>query len=178
MKKNNKIFISIIIVTISIYGVAWIQMYINSIKYFKDAMESYNNKDYVMAIKGKKIEKDDGTGYVFKGGFQQVVDIWSDSFAVPKPGVYKKSLDMINEIVDKNIDIRTGTEMFNRYFKIDKEYLNIVMLKVADLYIEANDIKGAKEILEIIKEAFPNDIKTQEEVKNKLESINLKVNNH
>lgn len=160
-----------IIVTIFIYGVAWIQMYINSIKYFKDAMESYNNKDYIMAIKGKKVEKDDGTGYIFKGGFQQVVDIWSNSYAVPKPNVYKDSIGMINEIVDKNIDIKTGTEMFNRYFKIDKEYLNIVMLKVADLYIEGNDLEGAKETLELIKEAFPNDIKIQEAVKDKLKVL-------
>lgn len=171
MKKNLKVIISMLLIIGFTYGAAWGQMYINSIRYYKDAMESYNNNEYVTAIKGKKVEKEDGTGYVFKGGFQQAADIWSSSYALPKPGVYKDSINMINEIVNNKIDIKTGTEMFNRYFKIDKGYLNIVMLRVADLYIEANDMEGAKETLELIKEAFPNDTETQKIVKEKFEKI-------
>lgn len=171
MNNKLKVIISLLIITILTYGFAWGEMYFNSKKYYKDAMKNYNDKNYVIAIKGKKVEKDDGSGYEFKGGFQHVMDIWDSSYAIPKPKVYKESKEMINEIINKKIDIKTGTEMFNKYFKLDKTCLNAVMLRVADLYIQADDKEGAKETLKLIEEAFPNDNETQKNVKERLKKL-------
>lgn len=171
MKKKFKIIILLLLIIILTYGTAWGQMYRDSKKYYRDAMESYNRKNYAVAIKGQKVEDENSDGYVYKGGFQQAADIWSSAYAIPKPKVYFDSKEKINEIINNHIDIKTGTDMFNKYFKIDKGYLNQVMLRVVDLYIKDDDKDGAKETLELIKEAFPNDAETQKIVKDKLDKI-------
>lgn len=161
----------ILLIIILTYGTAWGQMYMDSKRYYSDAMESYNRKDYAVAIKGKKVENENSDGYVYKGGFQQAADIWTSAYAIPKPKVYYDSKDKINEIINNHINIKNGTDMFNKYFKIDKGYLNQVMLRVVDLYIKDGDKDSAKETLDLIKEAFPNDVETQKVVKDKLDKL-------
>lgn len=171
MKKNAKITLIVIGVVILIYGVAWFQLNSMSNKYYKDAMGNFEKGDYVIALKGKKVEKKDGSGYKYIGGFQQVNDIWSSPYAIPKPSEYKKSKDMVNQIINDKIDIETGIEMFKQYFQIDRGYLAEIMLRVADQYVEADDVDSAIETYKIILEAFPQDDDILNEVNEKLESI-------
>lgn len=172
MKKNIKIIGAIAVIIIVTYAIAWVQMYTTSQKYYADALKSYKAGDYVTAIKGKKIENEDESGYTFNGGFEQVEDIWDSVYALPKPQAYKDAENMTNEIINNKLDIKTGTDMFNKYFKMDdKGYLDSVMLRVADLYIQDNDIQDAKDTLETVKEAFPNNAETQKIVQEKLNKI-------
>ena len=57
MKKNWKIALVFIAVVMLIYGVAWIQQNNMSNKYYKDAMANFKKGDFVIALKGKKVEK-------------------------------------------------------------------------------------------------------------------------
>mgnify|MGYP001601923707 FL=1 len=107
MKKNAQIALIVIVAVLLIYGVAWIQQNNMSNKYYKDAMGNFEKGDYVIALKGKNIEKEDGSGYEFMGGFEQVDNIWSSPYAFPKPSSYKKSKDMAQEIINSKIDIKT-----------------------------------------------------------------------
>jgi len=171
VKKNAKIALVFIIAVLLIYGVAWIQQNNMSNKYYKDAMANFKKGDFVIALKGKKVEKEDGSGYVFMGGFQQVSDIWSSPYAFPKPSAYKKSKDMAEQIIKNNIDIKTGTDMLKRYLQIDKGYLGEIMLNVADLYLKADDKENAIETYKTIEEAFPNDKDILNEAKIKLKGL-------
>ena len=47
-----------------------------------------------------------------------------------------------------------------------------VMIRVADLYVEANDIENAKETLKLVEEVFPYNDETQIIVKEKLKNMN------
>ena len=160
MKKSIKITLAVILIIFITYTISWVEMFMNSKRYYNDALESYKKKDYTMAIKGKKIESDDENGYVFKGGFQQAAEIWESPYAFPKPSLYKNSQNMIEKIIRNNIDIKTGTDFYKKYFKLDKGYVNDVMLRVIDLYIEDGDYDDARDTLELLKESFPNDSKT------------------
>jgi len=174
MKKNIIIIGALLAVIIVTYAIAWGQMYITSKKYYNDAMKSYNETDYVYAIKGNKVAKEDESGYVFNSGFEQIVNIWNSPYALPKPKVYSDAQNMIDEIINRKIDIETAIEMFDRYFRMDnKGYLDEVLLRVADLYIQDNDMPKAKETLELIKEAFPNNTETQKIVEEKFKEINI-----
>lgn len=172
--KNVKTALIFIVVVFLIYGVAWIQQNSMSNKYYKDAMASFKKGDYVIALKGKKYEKEDGSGYEFMGGFQQVNDIWSSPYAFPKPPAYKKSKDMVEEIINNKIDIKTGTDMFKQYFQIDRGYLGKIMLKVADQYLKADDKESAIETYKIILEAFPHDPDILNDANKKLEELKEK----
>lgn len=169
--KNAKTALVVIVAVLLIYGVAWIQQNNMSNKYYKDAMVNFKKGNYAIALKGKKVEKEDGSGYEFMGGFQQVSDIWSSSYAFPKPSAYKKSKDMIKEIINNKIDIKTGTDMYKQYFQIDRGYLGEIMLRVADQYLKVDDKVNAIETYKIIEEAFPNDKDILNIVKKKLEII-------
>lgn len=171
MKKNAKIVLAFIVVVILIYGIAWIQQNNMSNKYYKDAMGNFEKGDYVIALKGKKVEKEDRSGYEFIGGFQQVNDIWSSRYAFPKPSEYKKSKDMVNKIINDKIDIKTGTDMFKQYFQIDRGYLGEIMLNVADQYLEADDVENAIETYKMLQEAFPQDTTILNEANKKLEEL-------
>lgn len=171
MKKNAKTALVFIVVVLLIYGVAWMEQNGMSNKYYKDAMASFEKGDYVIALKGKKVEKEDGSGYEFMGGFQQVNDIWSSTYAFPKPSAYKKSKDMADEIIKTKIDIKTGTDMLRQYLQLDKGYLGEVMLSVADQYLKADDKENAIETYKTIMEAFPNDADTLNLAKKKLKAI-------
>lgn len=172
--KNLKIVLAFIVGVLLIYGVAWIQLNGMSSKYYKDAMASFEKGDYAIALKGKKIEKEDRSGYEFMGGFQQVNDIWSSRYAFPKPSSYKKSKDMVDEIINTKIDIKTGTDMFKQYFQIDRGYLGKIMLKVAEQYLKADDVESAVETYKLIQEAFPQNIKVLDEANKKLEELSEK----
>lgn len=171
MIKKIKIMLVVFLVIVLTYGIAWVQMYISSEKFYKDAVESYNNKDYAIAIKGKKVENQDESGYVFKGGFEQAADTWSGTYAFPKPKVYYDSTKMINDIINNKLDVKSGTDMFNRYFKLDKGYLDAVLLRVADLYIKDDDKDDAVETLKLVQEAFPNNADIQQIVNDKLQKL-------
>jgi hypothetical protein len=172
--KNVKTALVFIVVVLLIYGVAWIQQNSMSNKYYKDAMASFEKGDYVIALKGKKVEKEDRSGYEFKGGFQQVNDIWSSPYAFPKPSEYKKSKDMVQEIINNKIDIKTGTEMFKQYFQVDRGYLAEIMLRVADQYLKADDKESAIETYKTIQQAFPLDDDILNNVQEKLEKLKEK----
>lgn len=171
MKKNAQIALVVIVAVLLIYGVAWFQLNSMSNEYYKDAMGNFEKGDYVIALKGKKVEKEDGSGYEFMGGFQQVNDIWSSPYAFPKPSAYKKSKDMAQEIINNKIDIKTGMDMLKQYLQIDKGYLGEIMLKVADKYLKADDKESAIETYKTILEAFPNDADILNLAKKKLQAI-------
>jgi tetratricopeptide (TPR) repeat protein len=171
VKKNAQIALVVIVAVLLIYGVAWIQQNSMSNKYYKDAMGNFEKGDYVIALKGKKVEKEDGSGYEFMGGFQQVNDIWSSPYAFPKPSAYKKSKEMANEIIKSKIDIKTGMDMLKQYLQIDKGYLGEIMLNIADQYLRADDKENAIETYKTIVEAFPNDADILNIAKKKLKEF-------
>ncbi len=171
MTKKLKSVIAVLLIIIFTYTIAWMQLYRMSKKYYKNAMESYDKKEYALALKGKKIEKQDRSGYEFKGGFQQVVEIWKSPYAFPKPKVYRKASNMAETLINEKIDVKTGTEIFNRYFKFDKGYLGEVMLRVGDLYLESGDKESALETFNLVEEAFPNDADILKKAEDKIKSI-------
>lgn len=170
MRKLKAVLIVVLLFAI-MYCISWGQMYVNSQKYYKSAMENYANRDYAVAIKGEKVENEDESGYKYVGGFEEAANIWDSSFAWPKPKVYFDSKNKINEIINKKIDIKTGMELYKRYFQIDKGYLSNVLLRVTDLYIDSDDKEDAKDTIDLIKQSFPNDSETLKLADEKLEKI-------
>lgn len=120
-------------------------------------MANYRAGSYIDALKGKKAEKPDGSGYVYQGGMQEVVDIWNSGYAYPKPAVYASAVKTANTIINEKIDAKTGLAAFQKYFKTDNEYLPQILFRVAALCVAQGDTGDAKQIYDTIAEAFPTD---------------------
>lgn len=164
--KKHRLFTLIILVILITYTWVWVQCYVASKSYYRNAMDNLNNGKYITALKGDRVLSEDNSKYVFIGGFQQVVEIWENPYAVPKPKLYTEAKEKITFIIKEKIDIQAGEEAFQTYINLDNRYLPEILLHVGDLYLQKGDKKSAKEIYTVVKDAFAfnqNAIKLAEE---------------
>lgn len=172
LKRRLTVLAVILGIIILSYGWVWLEFYHVSHNYYNKAMENFEKGDYIIALKGDQVLTEDQSRYVFEGGFQQVISIWSSPYAVPKPGLYHQSQQMIETIIDEKMSIEMCKEAFQKYFRLDNKYLGEILIRLGDLYVAQNNKAKARETYIIVKEAFARDtllLKQAEERLAKLE---------
>lgn len=152
------------------YSVVWVKSYNHSKEYYSMAMENYNKGDYIIALKGDRVLKEDQSGYIYLGGFQQAMEIWDSKYAFPKPDIAERSKQMAERILSE-IDIKTGQQIFKTYFKIDNRFLPEVLIRIGELQMEENQLSKAQETFKMAGEAFARREGITEIVQQKLEEI-------
>ncbi|EOD01198.1 tetratricopeptide repeat protein [Caldisalinibacter kiritimatiensis] len=167
--KKHRFLTLITLVILVTYTWVWVQCYIATQNYYRNAMDNLNKGKYITALKGDRVLSEDNSKYVFIGGFQQVVEIWENPCAVPKPKLYTQAKEKISSIIKEKIDIHTGEEAFQTYINLDNRYLPEILLHVGDLYLRKGDKKSAKETYTVVKDAFAFN---QEAVKSAEEKLN------
>lgn len=143
----------IIALVIIIYAIVWVQSYNLSKKYYNMAVENYNNDNYAIALKGDRVLKEDEGGYIYLGGFQQVIEMWQSPTALPKPSVALDAEVMVWRIISE-IDIETGKSIFKSYFGIDNTFLPEVLIRIGELQMEEGQYDKARETFTMAGEAF------------------------
>src|SRR5262245_21248837 len=87
------------------YVVAWLSAYNLTQIYIADADSSFADGEYLDALTGYD-EFDDALGRnVFRGGYQQVVNIWSSPYAQPVPEAIAPATTRIDEIINERLTI-------------------------------------------------------------------------
>ena len=158
MKNTKKRLIglcAVILVIVLTYLFAWIQLHNNAKKYYNEAAVSYAAGNFMAALKGEKIITESDQGYIYKGGFEQVVNIYKSKYAYPKPGIYDDAKKRINEIIYEKITPELGFKIYKKYFKIDNAYLGEILLRSGDLYLKQGDREKAVEMYTLATESFP-----------------------
>lgn len=153
MKKNIRNSVLVILVLILCYTIIWLQSYSRAKEYYIMAMDNYNNGDYMVALKGEKTQKEDGSGYTYIGGFQQALEVFEGDYAYPKPSITHKANEMSIQII-VSMDMEESNRTFKTYFGIDNRFLPEIMLHIGDLHLQGGSEKKAKKAYEMVMEAF------------------------
>lgn len=139
------------------YVYAWFQAYRLSSRFFEDAQTSYENGDYLNALVGYEEYDPEANAYINRGGYLNVLRIWSSRYSWPQPDQYQEAREHISQIIyyDMTIDqaetyIRRNTGRRNVPFFAEIYY------QLGVLYENEGDILSAREIYESIGTFFPN----------------------
>jgi len=173
MRITNKMIITsftIICLIIFLYGYTWIETSFRSRRFLEEAKNSYSQGDFIKAIKGGDVVIDGN--YVFVGGLQQVCTAWESPLAWPKPDVYNTALNLLDKIIDKEMTIDIGMQLFKNYFQLDRKYLDRILLRVGDLYYEHGEYQQAKDIYKNAQEIFVHNKNLQTYTSKRLEEMN------
>ncbi len=173
-QKLKKPIIILLVILIS-YSWVWLESYQRTKLYYQNALENFHKGRYITAIKGERVLKEDRSGYVFKGGFQQVETIWSSKYAFPRPGLYAEAKKKIDLIINKKIDIEMGENAFHQYFRLDNKYLPQILLRVGDLHLKEGNIDKARKAYDLVRQAFSRKQELAKQAEDKLGK--LKTNN-
>jgi len=145
----------IIIIAIIAYLVGWIQIDILANKYYKQAMSSYSSGNYTVALKGEKTFANNPEGYIFTGGFEQVVNAYQSTTAWPKPPVFYKAQKMANDIINTKLTTQDAMALYNTYYQVDNDYLPQILLHVAQQYQAQGDNALAYQTYNLLYNSFP-----------------------
>ncbi len=166
--KNKLIIIGLILGSlVIIFFSAWFSVYSSTKSYYEDAIESYENENYGLALKGKH----DNYTTDFTGGFQQVVSAWSGVSSIFVPSFVDDSLEYIDTIINEDVTIEDIDDIFATYFTVDNMYLGDLLFRKAEIYVENGLITEAIDLLYEIKEIFPLDTALNEKIDKYLDEL-------
>ena len=171
MLKSFKKYMIVILFIILTYAWVWMGTYFRTKKYYKQACMNYDDEKYMIALKGERILNESQSGYIFQGGFQQVMEAWNNPFALPKPSIYTNSIKMIDNIINFKIDIAEGQKIFKTYFKMDNKFLPEVLLRIGDLQFDQGQTDKSIETYQLIINAFGHNKEIAELAKSKLNKL-------
>lgn len=137
-----------------IYVVAWAQVYRMSQRYYAQAEVNLKVGNYALAIKGTPSVNGE-TDY--QGGLEQVVNMWSNAWARPRPSVYGQADTQLNTLIQTKLSSQDVQNIFQTYLGLDNQYLAQIMLASADRSAKHGDIAGAKQDYNTVIEVFTND---------------------
>jgi hypothetical protein len=137
------------------YFWAWFESYTVTNRYLAQAAASLARGDIAGALKGKESRDPRNGAVVFGGGYQQVLDLWSAPTAWPKPPGYYAAKAAIADILDHQLTVSDGIQLFQSYYGRDNGLLPEVLLRVGALLETQGDASGAQEIYQTVVEAFP-----------------------
>ena len=139
------------------YIVAWLSAYNLSQVYLVDADKSFADGEYLTALTGYD-EFDDTLGRnVFRGGYQQVVNIWANRYAQPVPESIASARSRIDEIINEKITIEEAENFVQRNVGRSNPYLGRIFLRLGELYEADGDTDDAQDIYEEVAELFPRE---------------------
>ena len=139
------------------YIAAWLSAYNLAQSYLVDADASFADGEYLEALTGYD-EFDDALGRnVFRGGYQQVVNIWSSPYAQPVPEAITPARSRIDEIINQHITIDDAEGFVQRNVGRSNPFLGRIFLRLGELYEAEGDVDDAMDIYEEVAELFPRE---------------------
>lgn len=171
VKKIFLIAIIVILFIIGVYSLAWYEGYKNSRVFYQQANENYEKGEYNIALKGGEYFNSSTNEYMFIGGYEQVVNIWDNKWAKPKPSFYYDSKDKADDIIYNRLTAEEGMAIFQKYFNISNKYLPEILLQTGKLYKENGYNEEAKLVFELVIDAFGMNEDIRVEAENQLKDL-------
>ncbi|MCT8137583.1 hypothetical protein H1D32_07385 [Anaerobacillus sp. CMMVII] len=172
MKKVIITVFSVIIGFIFIYSLVWFESYQNSLGFYDQATESFENGEFGLALKGGDHYDAELREYVYTGGYEQVLVAWANKWAIPKPSVYYKAEEKINEIIYDKLTADEGFALFQQYFRVSNRHLPEILIQTGKLYIENEQYGKAEAVFQLAIDAFGRNETIRVEAQTQLELLN------
>ena len=154
MKKVIITGVTVIISFVFIYSLVWFESYQNSLAFYDQATENFEDKQYGLALKGGDDFDPEVGEYVYTGGYEQVLAAWSNKWAIPKPSVYFQAEDRINEIIYEKLTADEGFALFQQYFRSSNRHLPEILIQTGKLYMEDGEYSKAEAVFQLAIDAF------------------------
>lgn len=154
MKRVLITFSIIIVFVFGVYGYVWYETYQNTKVFFTHAEENYEKEAYALAIKGGETYNKATGSYEAIGGYEEVLGIWSNPYAIPKPDIYYQAKDKIDSIIYEKLSADEGFALFQQYFQLDNDFLPEILIQSGILYKDSGQEGKAKAIFELAIDAF------------------------
>ena len=161
------------IVLIFAFAISWAlaDMYKITGLYYKEGTAFYKNQSYMFAIKGDQKLKPGYNVRYLSGGFQQVIQAWEYAPLFIKPAFVSNAASNIDKIIDEDITIKDGEEIYSYYIGYDNEYLGRIKLRVGDLYLKEGNKEKALKAYQTVKSSFSYDSQLVKMAEQKIDSI-------
>lgn len=151
------IIVCVIAVVAGIYAYTWVSAYVRARASFAAAEADAAAGDIAAALKGGSEFNPATNAYVRKGGYQLVVEIWKSPWAIPKPRVYRDARDAIDTTIQTKMSARQGLAIVKQYARLNRRYLDKILLRVADLLGADGDSADARSACREAAQLFPQD---------------------
>jgi hypothetical protein len=146
--------LGVVIVIILIYGYVWFDSYQNSKTFFAQAETSLVNKNFGVAIKGDEAYSEKSGKYEYIGGFDQVVSVWKNPWAWPKPAIYSDAKERIHSIIKNDLTPEQGVALVQMYIGQSNEYLPEILIESTRKLIGLKRDNDANDLITYLVEAF------------------------
>lgn len=156
MKKVYAV-IGIIVGIALIYGYVWLESYQNSKTFYAQAENSLSKQNFCVAIKGDEAYSEQSGKYEYIGGYEQVISIWKNTWAWPKPSIYKDAETQINSIISKQLTPEQGLALVQMYIGQSNGYLPQILIESTKKLIDQGRSADANELITYLTEAFGSD---------------------
>jgi hypothetical protein len=105
------------------------------------------------------------------GGYEQVLEIWSDPWAVPKPAMVDDAGKKIRLIIHERLTADEGMALFKQYFRLSNGHLPEILLASGRKYKERGRTEQAREAFLLAIRAFGNRPEIRKQAEAELKSI-------
>ncbi|WP_123042987.1 hypothetical protein [Cohnella candidum] len=160
-----------VLAVVLVYGYVWLGSYKMAVKYYDQAEENMNKQRYDIALKGDEAYNRTSKKYEYVGGYEQVLSIWKSPYAWPRPAVYDKAKDKIDEIVNDKLTPEAGVQLVQKYLRQDNAFLPEILVSSTKKLIEQDRKDEAKDVLDMLSDAFGSQPGMQEQI----EALNAKL---
>jgi tetratricopeptide (TPR) repeat protein len=155
-KRMALIILLVILMYAGTYAYAWFQSYQLSSRFFEDAKTSYENGDYLMAMVGYEEFDPQTNSYINRGGYLNVLKIWSSSYSWPRPDQYEEARQNISQIINHDMTIEQAETYIRRNTgRRNVPFFAEIYFQLGILYEKEGDARSALEIYESIGSLFP-----------------------
>ncbi|NOK64318.1 MAG: hypothetical protein GFH27_549431n6 [Chloroflexi bacterium AL-W] len=147
----------VIALFVGMYAMAWARASMLTSQFIADAEASYHHNNYIDALTGYEVFDEQTNVYITRGGYMQVVAIWSDPYAWPHPTGLAHARTRVDEILQQHLTIADAESFVQANIGQTNPYLGVVYLRLGELYEEVGDTNAAVDIYTTVAELFPNE---------------------
>lgn len=159
----------ILILIGTVYAVTWLQIRNQSVVFYEHVKRSMETGNFGAALKGEELAVNDSR--IFMGGLQHIMETWKSPTAWPKPRVYEHSRALYRTLLYEKMTADDGIAIFRQYFQLDLQYLDDVLLRTGDLFLEEGNPAQALDTYRTVREIFTLDEELQKTVEERIEKV-------
>jgi tetratricopeptide (TPR) repeat protein len=171
MKRIGIAVAGVVLAVLIVYAYTWTSAYSRSLRYYRAAQTALAKGDFALALKGGQIFDPQSNAYNYQGGLQIVIETWQNPWAVPKPALYKTAEAELNRIIDQKMDPASAMAVVKQYARLDRRYLDEILLHVASVYKKEGKTQDARAAYEYLKELFPQNKELMSQVNAQIKDL-------
>jgi len=171
VKKAWWLMLTLLLLIGGVYAWVWWESFERSKEYFEQAARYEQEGRLMEALKGEEFFDEERNRYEMRGGYEHVIAIWSDPWALPKPPLVGEAKQRMDRIIHEKLSPEEGLAIFQKYFRLSNQNLPQILLASGRKWKERKETDKAKEVFQLAMQAFGHHAAIRQEIEKELESL-------